>query len=176
MDGVIVDHSATVVEYLASKDIVITGREAIFSNLPKLLNHDMLNDLFNSMYESHEGTLKSELMPGVIEALDHFQRQGCKMYLLSRRNDKIIPQAMLERLGLWPKYFDETNTFFVERSYRKPEIAAELGITHYIDDQPAALLGIMNFIPNKFLFDQYNCMPDNKAYKKISTWQKAKFE
>ena len=170
MDGVLVDHTSTVLEYLASKGIIAEAHEAIFSNLPNILDEDALKNLFDQMYETPEGTLNSKLMPGAIEAVKAIRNEGCKVYLLSRRNDIAIPRTMLERLGLWPMYFDHTNTFFAERSFRKPEIAADLGITHYVDDQPSALVGLMKGVANKYLFDQYNCMPDDSSYVRIESW------
>ena len=76
--------------------------------------------------------------------------------------------------GLWPKYFNESNAFFVVEPIEKNIKAKELGITHYVDDE-TKILNVLEDVPNKFLFDHMNVFPEGNYAKVTSHEELAKY-
>ncbi len=171
MDGVIIDHAPTILAWAKQHGQELTPSEAIFHNLDKFFGPEELDQLFDKMYETKEGVSASVLMAGAMKGLEELHEFGVPIYLLSRRNSREVARDTLVKLGLWPKYFDSANTFFVERSIKKREIAQQLGITHYVDDQPGALQGAMAQVPHRVLFDQHNVLPRSSSYMTVLSWR-----
>lgn len=170
MDGVILDHTQTIVDWAEHRGKVLAPIETTLPSLKEVFDAQELDQLFDFMYESPTNYMTSRLMEGALQGIKTLQHSGNPFYLLSRRNSADNAQKALEYFGLWPEFFEESNTFFVERSSKKIAVAQQFGITHYVDDQANALLSVMEPINNKILFDQYETLPESPNYTKVSTW------
>jgi len=84
-------------------------------------------------------------------------------------NKAIGATNILKRHGLWPKYFNKTNAFFVLTPKDKDTKSKELGITHYFDDQHTILSELAS-VKNKFLFDNLDVFK-NSGYARVKSWK-----
>jgi len=133
------------------------------------LGRDLAGQIDKIIYDDPKIALTPPLVPGAIGVLD-FVSKNRPHFLISRRQPPfMIPVKLLRRHGLWPKYFNEKNSFFVVTKEDKDEKAIELGINLYIDDQPS-VLEKMPSVPNRFLLDLLGAYKDDIYYRKISSW------
>lgn len=169
MDGVIIDHTET--KLLLAKKFKLqikrieTPSDLIKPLIPQLIYPKFQFDLNDNPRFRHI----SLLMPGIKEALEKIIRSEMSYFLVSRRKKPIIATKILKYHGLWPKYFNNKNTFFVLTPEDKNLKAKELGITHYFDDQ-CSVLEKLTDVKNRFLFDHLNVFK-NPLYKRIRSWK-----
>ena len=122
------------------------------------------------LYDSEEMALAPDIIKGAREGLERVRQSGRPYFLISRRGNWMMAVKMLERQGLWPKYFNRDNAFFVITPEDKDVKARSLGISAYVDDQPSVLEKLAS-VPNRFLFDQFRqfgALPF--PHKKVSSW------
>lgn len=154
MDGVIIDHTALRVKLAKDFGFTLRPEDTPSDVLRKLLPEDKRRAIQNAIYNIPETALRAGLMPGADEGLEKLTDAGLAFYLISRRKDPEIAIQLLSLHGLWPKYFNDKNSYFVEGAKEKDIEARRIGITHYTDDE-AEVLTALQSVKNKILFDQY---------------------
>lgn len=108
-------------------------------------------------------------MPGVKTILAKMIKSKTPYFLVSRRKNPLFAAKILKHHGLWPKYFNKTNAFFVLTPEDKNVKAKELRITHYFDDQQTILDKLVS-VENKFLFDSVDVFK-NSGYARVRSWK-----
>ncbi|MEK7603925.1 MAG: hypothetical protein AAB461_02280 [Patescibacteria group bacterium] len=169
MDGVIIDHSEQkiILAKNAGFNIKITQTPSeLMSNLIPLTSY---RELLNLLYNHPNIGMASPLMPGVKQSLAIIQKMNILIFLISRRKNGTIAMKLLAKHGLWPKYFNESNTHFVKEVADKETTAKKLGITHYIDDEQKVLNALIS-VKNKFLFDALGVFK-NSGHVRVESWK-----
>ena len=170
MDGVIVDHSGRKVVLAKNFGFKIKVKDTpseIIKNLITPLT--TYREFQRVLYDVPETALFSPLMLGVKSVLAKIKKSNIPYYLISRRKKKETAIALLTKHGLWPRYFNNENTFFVLEPKDKEVRAKALGITHYVDDEQN-VLGVLHSVPNKILFDHLGVFK-NPPYRRIKSWK-----
>ncbi len=170
MDGVIIDHAQRKVELAKNFGFKIAIKETpseIIKNLIKPLA--IYHKFQRVLYDAPETALSSPLMPGVKSVLAKIKKSNIPYYLISRRKKEETAITILIKHGLWPKYFNQQNTFFVLEPEDKEIKAKALGITHYIDDEQK-VLDVLHSVPNKILFDSLRIFK-NSGYARVKSWK-----
>lgn len=155
MDGVLIDHTATIKELAMSQGYALTDKDCVAASLRKAISSDLYEQINSMVYDGSDAAIKhSNLMPHAADLVNILSTSGFTLYILSRRRyDHGL--AILRHFNLH-NIFNVHNSYFVSSTIEKAVIADSLGVTHYIDDQPRHLKGDMQSIQNKFLFDQYD--------------------
>lgn len=170
MDGVIIDHAQRKVDLAKNFGFKIKKSETPSEIIKKLITPlSVYRDFQNVLYNEPKTALFSPLMPGVKTVLTKIQKLKIPYFLISRRKKDETAVALLTKHGLWPKYFNKKNTFFVLEPEDKEIKAKALGITHYIDDEQK-VLSMLHSVPNKILFDSLDVFK-NPSYRRIKSWK-----
>jgi len=173
MDGVILDNADSKIKIAKSLgfDIKIhhTPSEIIRTILPQVV----LEKLQSILYDDHEVALATPLMKGVKTIMADLNKKNIPIFLISRRKIPEVAIKILRKHLLWPKYFNDKNSFFVSHPEDKNFRAAQLGVTHYIDDE-LKIINALSSVKNKFLFDQFNVFDKANNYTKIKSWSEFK--
>ncbi|OGF82131.1 hypothetical protein A2924_00385 [Candidatus Giovannonibacteria bacterium RIFCSPLOWO2_01_FULL_44_16] len=167
MDGVIVDNNPLKLKVLEKMGWKLRLRDMPVEILTRILRPDDMDLFRNSFYHNKLVATGSLLMPGTVELLEKIRSSKIKYFLISRRAIPEIAIELLKMRGIWPKYFNELNAFFVVEPVEKNIKAKELGITHYVDDE-TRILSVLDDVPNKFLFDHMNVFPEGN-YTKVAS-------
>ena len=174
MDGVIIDHSARKVKLAKNFGFKIKKNQTPSEIIKKLIAPlPVYRDFQHALYDKPATALLSPLMRGVEPTLKKLKKSQIPFFLISRRKEKETAQALLVKHGLWPKYFNEGNTFFVPEPEDKDKKAKELGVTHYFDDEQK-VLDALSSVKHKFLFDPIGVFknpPTPKKYRRIRSWK-----
>lgn len=169
LDGVIIDHTENRLKLAKKFGFDLDPPQSHPEVIGNLIPEKALEELKNQLYHDPSIALSAPLMPGAMEVLEKFQSEDRPIFLISRRKKSGMAVRLLEQHGIWPKYFNETNTFFVSRPEDKNVKAMELGITHYIDDE-LKVLQKLAYVQNRFLFDQFKIQEESDLYRKIASW------
>jgi len=171
LDGVVLDHTDNKL-LLCEKFGVKISRVETASDIVRTKFDPATYDKFQSiLYDAPEYVSAVTLVPGAREGLDFLRIMGVTYFIISRRKTDKTALAALKLHALWPRYFNEQNVFFVQTKAAKDPKAAELNITHYIDDQPSVLAHI-NSVPNKFLLDPLRAYNKKEGdYITIHSWR-----
>src|SRR3989344_2701528 len=170
MDGVIIDHSARKVALAKKMGFKIKRQETPSDIIKDLIPEPEYKKLQFMLYNDPKASLSSSLMSGVKPALSRLQKNGTPFFLISRRQEHGLSKKLLAKHELWPKYFNEENTFFVKEVADKEKTAKKLGITHYIDDEQKVLDALVS-VKNKFLFDPLEAFKNPPKYWRIKSWK-----
>lgn len=168
MDGVIVDYTANKIR-AAKKFGVLIKKEQTPSLIISTLLGQNYKDFKNYLYGDLVKSIKPRLMPNTKQTLNLIKRHGVPYFLISRQQNQATAINTLKYHGLWPKYFNKQNTFFVLEPKDKEVKAKALGITHYIDDEQK-VLGVLHSVPNKILFDSLGIFK-NSGYARVKSWK-----
>ncbi|KKT81194.1 MAG: hypothetical protein A2925_01250 [Candidatus Yanofskybacteria bacterium RIFCSPLOWO2_01_FULL_44_22] len=173
MDGVIVNNTQPKIRLAKALGFKLlpeqTPSEIISKHLPLLV----LRELQRNLYDNIETALTTPLMRGARGVLTAVKKSGFPYFLISRRRIPHIAQGILKKHGLWPYFFDEDNAFFVLEPEDKDVKAAQLGVTHYIDDE-VGVISKLNSVKCRFLFDQFNIFSHQPHYTKVTSWAEVK--
>jgi len=173
MDGVIVDNADAKVRIAKihgfSLKLHHTPSEIIKTILPQII----LEKLQKTLYDNPRFAFSTPLMRGVRGTLADLAKKKIPIFLISRRKIPEVAIKILKNHTLWPQYFNKDNSFFVLHPEDKNTRAAQLGITHYIDDE-MKILNVLSSVPNKFLFDQFNVFNKADYYTRIKSWAEFK--
>lgn len=173
MDGVILDNADAKIKIAKSHGFEIklhhTPAEIIRTVLPQIV----LEKLQKVLYGHHRIALSIPLMRGVKTVLAEIKRKKIPYFLISRRKIPEVAVKLLKKRALWPDHFNSSNSFFVVEPEDKDKKAFELGITHYIDDEPK-VINVLSSVPNKFLFDRFNVFESASHYIKVKSWSEFK--
>lgn len=170
LDGVIADHTKLKIRLAAARGFKLkpeqTPSDIMKSLLPEFVNAGIQQDLYHNL----EISRRIPLARGAKTVLRKLKKRKSPFFLISRRKDANLAITLLRFHGLWPKYFNENNAFFVAKAEDKNARALELGVTHYIDDQ----LSVLNKLPcvkNKILFDKFGVFTDVKICGRVQSWR-----
>ncbi len=169
LDGVIIDHT-DIKKKLASEFGFNIALDQTHSNIiKKIIPKDELRKIQEMIYCKQ---FSQPLLFGVLGVLKKLRENNIKFFLISRRRVGEARERAVEIMkneGLWPEFFNEENVFFVESPERKNEVAKELGVTHYFDDEED-VLSVMENVPNRFLFDQFDNF-SNSYFRRVRNWE-----
>jgi hypothetical protein len=169
LDGVILDHTVNKLR-LAKKFGWELKPEQTQSEIIKRIIPEPTYDQFQRiLYDDPKISLLSPLMRGAKSTLAELKNK-CPYFLISRRKKPQWAISILKFKGLWPKFFNENNAFFVMKPGDKNEIGRKLGITHYIDDELGVLEKLVD-IENKILFDAHDLFPHIAHFGRIKSWK-----
>lgn len=172
MDGVIINHIPNKIKLAKDLGFEITDKQTPSEILRTLIPTKPYRELQAILYDHPEIGLSAPLMPGVEKVLARIKKEKIPYFLISRRKNRENPNTairLLKKHGLWPKYFNATNTHFVVEVQDKETKAKELGITHYVDDE-RKVLGALVSVENKFLFDSLGAFPESE-YPRVISWE-----
>jgi hypothetical protein len=155
MDGVILDNTASKIRVAGELGFKISPAEAQSDVIEGVLPREVIDVLRERIYGDTALHLASPLVKGAHQGLAKIRSLGLECFLISRRRNPAIARAALIKNRLWPDYFNESNSFFVEHAEDKNIKAKELNIGAYLDDQPS-VLEKLNDVPNRFLMDRFD--------------------
>ncbi len=172
MDGVVLDHTENKI-FLAKKFNVNLKREETPSDIIKGLMSPKTYSKFQvKLNDDPKFRYLCSPMPGAKQVLEKIIKLKIPYFLVSRRKKSRRAVKILKHHGLWPKYFNKTNAFFVLTPEDKNIKAKELGITHYFDDQQTILDKLVD-VKHKFLFDHLDVFK-NPLHKRIKSWREVR--
>lgn len=169
MDGVIIDHTKNKIRAAKKFGVFIKKEEAPSDIIQKKFSHPLYEQFRHYLYNDLAIKFKPDLIPGVSTVLNKINNRKIQFYLISRQKNPGVASGILKYHKLWPKYFNEKNTFFVKEVEDKDVEAKKLGITHYIDDEQKVLKVLLS-VKNKFLFDRFGAFPDSE-FKRVASWK-----
>lgn len=169
LDGVIVDHTQKKILLAATYGHQLRPEQTPAEVIEKILPQNQLDEIKHLLYSHPDEALEHQLMPGIGGALRFIKLKKIPFYLISRRKSIDTAKELLKLHDLWPIYFNESNTFFVDKKEDKNVKAQELKITHYLDDEYPVLACLVD-VPNKYLFDPHRVWSELKDFPKISSW------
>lgn len=173
MDGVILDHTGLKITLARNLGFDILPHQTASEIIKTVLPEQSLRTLHFSLYSDPDTCFATFVMRGAGTLLEELGKQKIPYYLISRRRDPDMAIAVLREKELWPHYFNEQNSFFVEKPEDKNTKARALGITHYLDDEPKVLHALVD-VPHRFLFDPHNAYPAHDHYTAVRSLQEFK--
>lgn len=173
MDGVIIDNASSKIKVAKKFGLTIKLSHTPSEILKKLMPQIIWEEFQNILYDHPKFAFSTPLMRGAKSILTELTNKGVPIFLISRRKIPEVAMKILKKHSLWPQYFNKDNSFFVLHPEDKNTRAAQLGITHYIDDE-AKVLNVLSSVPNKFLFDQFNVFDKADYYTRIKSWAEFK--
>lgn len=168
MDGVLVDNSLLKLKIVQNMGYGVKLADTPSEIIRSILSPEDLKAMQIALYHDLEMSLGAELMPGLVSLLDKIRLARIPYFLISRRSEPDIAVKLLKFRGLWQKYFNKANAFFVVTPEDKDTKARDLGVTHYVDDE-IKILDVLQSVPNKFLFDHLNVFPKRDLYTKVAS-------
>lgn len=169
LDGVIVDHTRNKLRVAKDLGVLLDISETPTDILNSKLGYEVTKRIDKIIYDEPRIALTPPLFRGAKTAINHISKLW-PCFLISRRTLNDYAIGLLTKRGLWPKYFNEKNAFFVQTKEDKNAKAKELGINVYIDDQPSVLEKLVD-VRHRFLYDPLNVYSENSSYKKVLSWQ-----
>ena len=173
MDGVILDNADSKVRIAKTHGFELKLHQTPSEIIRAILPQAILEKLQKTLYDSPRVALSVPLMKGIRGILADLDKKNIPMFLISRRKMPEVAVKILKKHLLWPKYFNDKNSFFVDHPEDKNFRAAQLGVTHYIDDE-LKIINVLSSVKNKFLFDQFNVFEKADHYTKIKSWSEFK--
>lgn len=170
MDGVVIDHSQNKLKLAEKFGYKISLKETPSEIMRKIMGNDRYQEIQYFLFGDSEIALTPPLMPHIERTLEYVQKEQIPYFLISRRREPQIAIELLKLRGVWPKYFNDQNSFFVTSIEGKNIKSKELAVTHYIDDEVRVLEKLTD-VPNRFLFDCYNSFEENSLYTRLQSWQ-----
>jgi uncharacterized HAD superfamily protein len=169
LDGVIIDFSERKRALAAQFGISLRPNETPSDIFKALIPPETLDKIQNLLYDDAKLASPSLLMPGAMATMEKLKELKNKFYLISRRRNLENAISALKGYGLWPRIFDEKNTFFVRHAEDKNEMAKKLGINFYFDDE-LGVLKKMSGVRHRFLFDQFGVFNKIADFPRILSW------
>lgn len=173
MDGVILDNAGSKIKVAKKFGLTIKLSHTPSEILKTLMPQIVWEEFQNTLYDHPSFAFSTPLMRGVRTVLAELDKKKIPIFLISRRKVPAIAIKILEKHSLWPRYFNEKNSHFVDRPKDKDIKAAKLGITHYIDDE-LKVINVLSKVENRFLFDPFNVFKKSDQYIKIKSWPEFK--
>ncbi len=180
IDGVILDNTENKIRAAKKFGISLKKEQTPSILVKELFSPSGYQKFKEYLYNNIAKIYKPNLMPEVKDVLELIKKKKISFYLISRQKypKKVI--VILTFYGLWPKYFNKKNTFFVLEPEDKEIKAKALGITHYIDDEQK-VLDVLHSVPNKILFDPLGIFKypspfrkvrdKNSGYARVKSWK-----
>lgn len=170
LDGVIINHAPTKIKLAKKFGFKLKPEETPSEIIESVIERPILNKLLQILYYDPKFFKTAPLMPGVKPGLLKLQKNALPFVLISRRRESISAIKALKHHGLWPKFFNEKNTFFVVKPEDKNIKAREMGVTHYTDDETGVLEKLVD-VKNRFLFDNLSAFKKMDNYILVKSWK-----
>jgi len=154
-------------EIVFSQPDIVTGGSEI---MRRIIDEATYKEIQFNLYDNPKFFKTAPLMAGAKSGLKKLKDSSLPFALISRRKDSKSAIAVLKYHGLWPKFFDVSNTFFVVEPADKNVKAQELGVTHFADDEFKILEKLAN-VKNKFLFDNLDAFENIHGYTRVESWK-----
>lgn len=170
LDGVIIDHSKNKEIILKHLGLSIKKKDLAIDILGTRVPLELWGAIRKFLYDHPKHSQKPPTFKGIRNVFELLKKRNVEYVLISRRRGEKAAIALLKKRKLWPRFLNRKNTFFVEHVSGKHEKAKELGVSHYIDDQPSVLKELKS-VKKRFLFDPYGSHDHARHYKKIASWK-----
>lgn len=171
LDGVIVDNTKNKIKFAKKFGFELKPEDTPAEHINQVVPEKILTELKKLLYHDLESALQATLMLGAQDGLEAIKNSAIPYFLISRRKDPEIAIKLLQKRGLWPRYFNEENTFFVLEPEDKNVKAVELGVSVYVDDEPSVLSKLVN-VEKRILFDRFQKFSrPTFAKAKVSSWK-----
>lgn len=170
LDGVILDHSLNKIELARQIGVNLSLYETPSDIMATKIEKDAYHLLEAKLYDDVRLARRTPLVPHAKESLHYIKSSGMPFVLISRRNPSDCAIISLKYHGLWPDYFDFSNTFFVSEKKDKDVKAKAIGVTHFVDDEPS-VIDELKSVSQRFLFDPLLVYGDLAGdFHKIYSW------
>src|SRR3989338_2843791 len=169
MDGVVLDHTENKLLLAKKFNLKIKKEETPSDLIRHLMPLSVYRKFQIDLNDNPKFRCLCAVMPGTKQIFRRIIKSEVPYFLVSRRKKERAAIKILKYHGLWPKYFNKNNAYFVITPEDKNKKAVELGITHYFDDQQTILDKLVN-VKNKFLFDHLGVFK-NSPYRRIKSWK-----
>jgi hypothetical protein len=171
LDGVILDHTKNKLALAKQFGVAVSDPKETASDIFKEKFSDNAYDkLQKLLYDDPRMVSQTELLPGAKDGLMSLVSANFSVALISRRRSNATAIELLKKFGLWGKYFNEKNVFFVESKKDKDVRAQALGVKTYIDDQPSVLAELIS-VPERFLLDPFQAHGEFATqFNLVSSW------
>lgn len=169
MDGVILDPTQNKISSAKKLGVSITKKQTPSEIIRTIIPQKAYEKFKNYLYDDTTSLLRQRLMPGVKNVLNYVLKNHVPYFLISKQINHPMAVKILKHHGLWPKYFNKKNAFFVDGIEAKNTKAVQLGITHYFDDETQVLEKLVD-VKNKFLFDHLDAFK-NSGYARVKSWK-----
>ncbi len=170
LDGVIINHAPAKIKLAKELGFKLKPKQTQSEVIKTLINASTLKQIQKRLYHDLDIFKSTPLMKGAKSGLLKLKKNNLPFVLISRRSEPKIAVAALKYHGLWPKIFNENNTFFVAEPEDKNIKAREVGVTHYVDDETGVLEKLVD-IKNRFLFDNLGAFKKMGGYIRVESWK-----
>ncbi len=170
LDGVIIDHTKNKIKKAKELGHIIKAEEISSERLKKLIPPEDYRVIQKFIY--NKGTPTAEPMKGALQAIKSL-KENYHIVIISRRAEEMRKTALewLKKHGFL-NYIKRKDIYFADKDSDKNVVAKRLKVHIYIDDKLSVLESLKS-VPNRILFDPYNCFQiKNKEIKKIESWQR----
>ena len=162
LDGVIINHMPAKIKLAKEFGFNLKPKQTPSEIIEFIIKRPVLDQFLQTLYYDSRFFKTAFLMRGVKSGLSKLQENDLPFVLISRRHEPKATIIALKYHGLWPKFFNENNTFFVAKPEDKNVKAREIGVTHYVDDEASVLEKLVD-VKNRFLF-----VPVRNVYSKVA--------
>lgn len=169
LDGVIIDHTQNKMLIASRYGIELSPKDTHAEHMGTHFTPELYRVIKSQLYDSTALALEAPLMAGAFATLAKLREQGIPYFLVSLQKNPMHAAHLLEERGLWGTYFTPENTLFARNADEKHALAAQIGVTHFIDDEPN-ILDVMISIPNRILFDARGLFPEKTDYCHVESW------
>lgn len=170
MDGVIIDHTVSKLKLAEKFGFKLKPKETHSEIISKIIDKSVYPKFQQVLYYDPKIFKKTPLMIGARAGLNTIKKSGIPFVLLSRRRQPEATILILKHYNLWPRFFNESNTFFVAEPEDKNIKARGLGVTHYVDDETGVLEKLVD-VKNRFLFDNLGAFENTSDYTRVESWK-----
>lgn len=171
LDGVILDHSLNKIELSRQMGFNIALADTPSDIMETKIEPAAYSAIKAKLYDDTRLARRVLLVKGAKEGLHYIKSTGIPFVLITRRRASECALISLKLHGLWPDYFDSTNTFFVSEKKDKDLKAKAIGVTHFVDDEPSVIAELIS-VPQRFLFDPHQVYANlNGDFYKVQSWE-----
>jgi hypothetical protein len=170
LDGTILDLTGLKMRLALERGFKLEPAHTPSGVIKKYMPEEVVREMATHVYHNMQYAAEPTLMPDAKEVLQKLSKSGLPYVLISRRKTPPVAVETLKHHGLWPDVFNESNAHFVVEIIEKNVKAAELGVTHYLDDEPEVLDALVD-VPNKLLFDHRKVLDPAITHPRVSSWR-----
>lgn len=170
LDGVIINHAPAKIELAKQLGFKLNPGQVQSEIIKMLIDEPTLKQIQKRLYHDSKFFKSTPLMSGAKFGLLKLKKNNSPFFLISRRSEPEIAVAVLKYHGLWPKFFNKKNVFFVAEPEDKNIKAREIGVTHYVDDETGVLEKLVD-VKNRFLFDNLDAFKNIRGYTRVKSWK-----
>ncbi|MDO8676692.1 MAG: hypothetical protein Q7K16_03540 [Candidatus Azambacteria bacterium] len=170
LDGVIINHASLKIKLAKKFGFKLRPEETPSEIMETIVGEQIFDKMQMMAFSNPKFFNFAPLMPGVKLGLASLKKNKLPFVLISRRREPSLAIASLKFHGLWPKFFNEKNAFFVVKPEDKNIKAREMGVTHYADDETGILEKLVD-VKNRFLFDNLGVFQNTDGYTRVKSWK-----